>query len=257
MSNAPTDAREQFHRHAANYAVSVPHSSGESLQILTDWASLNRYDLGLDIATGPGFTAFAIAPFCNSVVASDIADGMLEQARKIAAERQIENVRFEIVDAHTIPYPDASIDIVSCRTAPHHFQDIGKFLSEVHRVLTPSGIFLLSDTTTSEDPQLSEWHQRVELLRDPSHLNAPTPSRWRKLIAESGFQITHETASKVKMTFRDWVKRSGTPDDVSGELHRDFGSASSGVKAEYDIADLDSGDFAFQWPVFNCRASNV
>ncbi len=254
MSDVPADAREQFHRHAANYASSVPHSSGESLQILSHWASLQSYDLGLDIATGPGFTAFAIAPYCNQVVASDIADGMLEQARKIADERQIDNVSFEIIDAHSISYPDDAIDLVTCRTAPHHFQDIGKFLSEVHRVLKSTGVFLLSDTTTSENLHLADWHQRVELLRDPSHLTSPTPSQWRKLMAEAGFHITHEKASRVHLTFWDWVKRSGTPESVSDGLHRDFADASDDVKEEYGISEISDGDFGFQWPVFNCRA---
>ena len=136
-----TEAGEQFHRQAAKYAVSEAHSTGESLRILTAWAALGRHTLGLDIATGPGFTAFAIAEFCDTIVASDIAPGMLNQARKIAARRGIANVRFEIIDASDIPYPDASVDLVTCRTAPHHFRDIGKFLSEVHRVLRPGASF--------------------------------------------------------------------------------------------------------------------
>ena len=90
MSNTPADAQEQFNRHAANYAVSVPHSSGQSLSILTEWASLGRYELGIDLATGPGFTAFAIAEFCETVVASDIAEGMLVQARNIAARLHLQ-----------------------------------------------------------------------------------------------------------------------------------------------------------------------
>ena len=254
MRSSSTDPQEQFNRHAANYAVSVPHRSGQSLSILTEWASLGRYELGIDLATGPGFTAFAIAEFCETVVASDIADGMLNQARSIATERGIGNVRFEIVDAQNIPYPESSFDIVTCRTAPHHFPDIGRFLSEVHRVLKTSGVFLLCDTTTSEISALAEWHQRVEAIRDPSHVLAPSPSEWRILVGNAGFRITHERATQVNMTFWDWVARSGTPDDVANGLHRDFIDASDGTKDEYGIQRLDADDFAFHWPVFTCRA---
>ncbi len=254
MNTSSTDPQEQFNRQAANYAVSVPHSSGQSLNILTEWASLGRYKLGIDLATGPGFTAFAIAEFCETVVASDIAEGMLVQARSIAAERGIQNVRFEVVDAQNIPYPDSSFDIATCRTAPHHFPDISQFLSEVRRVLKPSGVFLLCDTTTSEIPDLAEWHQRVEAIRDPSHVLAPPPSQWRTLVAKAGFEITHEQATQVNMTFWDWVKRSGTPDEVVRELHRDFARASDAIKDEYGIVQLDGDDFAFHWPVFTCRA---
>lgn len=257
MTIEPSDAQEQFNRQAASYAISVPHSRGDSLRILTEWASIGRYDLALDIATGPGFTAFAVAEFCESVIASDIAEKMLEQARVIATERGIENVRFEVIDAHDIPYENESIDLVTCRTAPHHFSDVGKFLSEVHRVLNRDGIFLLCDTTTSENPQLAEWHQRVEALRDPSHVDAPSPSGWRKLVADAGFEITHSTATQVNMTFWDWVKRSGTPDDIIDSLHQEFATASREIKQEYEITNLPEDDFAFHWPVFTCRALKI
>lgn len=249
-----TESKDQFNRHAKHYATSVPHSSGESLQILSEFAALDRYDIGLDIATGPGFTAFAIAPYCKTVIASDIAEGMLTQARKIAADRNIQNIRFEIVDAQNIPYSDATFDIITCRTAPHHFSDIPQFLAEVHRTLKPDGTFLLCDTTTSENPELAEWHQRAEVLRDPSHAYAPTAFEWRKLVSDTGFEITHEQPSRVNMTFWDWVMRSGTPAQVANHLHQDFATASNAIKNEYGIADLNDNDYRFHWPVFTCRS---
>jgi ubiquinone/menaquinone biosynthesis C-methylase UbiE len=179
---------------------------------------------------------------------------MLTQARQIASERGIENIRFELIDASNIPYPDASIDLVTCRTAPHHFPDIGAFLSEVHRVLTPSGTFLLCDTTTSENAVLAKWHQRAEALRDPTHAYAPSPSEWRELIGSAGFHITHEESTRVNMTFWDWVERSQTPDTVSTPLHQDFVKAKPSVKQEYGIEAIENDDFKFHWPVYNCRA---
>lgn len=247
-------AGEQFNRQAARYAVSQAHSSGESLRILTAWASLERYALGLDIATGPGFTAFAVAGFCDTIVASDIAPGMLAQARKIAEERGIENVRFEIVDACDISYPDASIDLVTCRTAPHHFRDIGRFLSEVRRVLRPGGVFLLCDTTTSEDPGIAIWHHCVEVARDPTHVTAPTPKEWCRDLGGTGFELTHTADTRVDMTFREWVERSGTPAAALEGLYRDFAAAPREVRSEFGIRRLGEDDFEFHWPVFCCRA---
>jgi ubiquinone/menaquinone biosynthesis C-methylase UbiE len=252
-----TEAGEQFDRQAAKYAVSEAHSSGESLRILTEWASLDRYPLGLDVATGPGFTAFAVAGFCDTIVASDIAQGMLDQARKIAARRGIANVRFEMIDASDIPYPGASIDLVTCRTAPHHFRDIGKFLSEVLRVLRPGGVFLLCDTTTSEDPVIAAWHHQVEVARDPTHATAPTPSAWRRHVTDTGFEITHTAATQVDMTFWDWVNRSGTPEAASEGLYRDFAAASQDVRSEFGIRRSGDDDFEFFWPVFCCRVVKI
>lgn len=247
-------AGEQFNRQAARYAVSEAHSSGESLRILTAWASLERYSLGLDIATGPGFTAFAVAGFCDTIVASDIAQGMLDQARKIAEGRGIDNVRFEMVDACDISYPDGSLDLVTCRTAPHHFQDVGRFLSEVNRVLRPGGVFLLCDTTTSENPDVAAWHHRVEVARDPTHATAPTPAAWRMYLNHTGFNITHLAGTRVDMTFREWVERSGTPAEALAGLYRDFAAAPREVRSEFGICRSGDDDFEFYWPVFCCRA---
>ena len=179
---------------------------------------------------------------------------MLDQARAIATERGLQNVRFEAIDAHDIPYPDESNRSCNLSNCASSLSRHRKFLSEVYRVLNRTGVFLLCDTTTSEDALLAEWHQRVEALRDPSHVAAPAPSEWRTLIADAGFEITHSTPTRVDMTFWDWVKRSGSPDDVVEGLHLDFANASDAVKTEYGVSSIDVDDFEFHWPVFTCRA---
>ena len=70
----------------------------------------------------------------------------------------------------------------------------------------------------------------------------------------AGFEITHSTPTQVYLTFWDWVRRSGSPDDVVKGLHLDFANASDAVKTEYGIRSIDVDDFEFHWPVFTCRA---
>ena len=72
-------AQEQFGRQAQHYSTSAGHSSGESLQVVRDWASTARYGRAVDVATGTGFTAFTIAPFAESVVASDLTPEMIAE----------------------------------------------------------------------------------------------------------------------------------------------------------------------------------
>ncbi len=249
--------RDHFNDMAERYAQSASHRSSESINILKNWAADGRYELGIDIASGPGFVAYAVAEYCDTVVVSDIAEKMLDEARKLAKERAISNVRFEIVDAHDIDYPDASFDLVTCRTAAHHFYDVEKFLSEVHRILKPSGVFLFCDTTTSEDPELARWHQRVEAVRDTSHANAPPPSAWTRNIGDAGFEVADTASATVDMVFWNWVERSGTSEEDAKGLHRDFAQASDEVKREYRITATDDDDFEFSWPVYTCRAVKI
>ena len=121
-------------------------------------------------------------------------------------------------------------------------------------MLRSGGVFLLCDTTTSEDPDVAAWHHRVEVARDPTHATALTPSEWRRYVTQTGFDITQYAATRVEMTLREWVDRSGTPAAASEGLHRDFAAAVENVKSEFGICPSGDDDFAFYWPVFCCRA---
>ena len=82
--------------------MSRAHSASESLRLFKEFAGDRRYGVALDIATGPGFTAFAVADQCDYVSASDISGGMLGQVEKLAGERGLENVGRAFIDAHRV-----------------------------------------------------------------------------------------------------------------------------------------------------------
>ena len=239
---------------ASEYAASVSHSSGESLQVIARLASEGRFGLALDIATGPGFTAFGVAPYCGHVIASDVAPGMLAEARRIAAERGLANVGFAFAAAEALPYRDASFDLVTCRTAPHHFADVPLTLREVARVLRPGGVYLLADTTTSEDAAARAWHQDMERRRDPTHLRNLAPSEWRAAIKSAGLRLDFETVSRVNMGFNAWTRRSGTPEDVREQMRVEWRSTPPEAVEQFRVQPAASGDFTFSWPAFICRA---
>ena len=248
-------ARAQFDATALHYAASVPHATSDSLAVVRKWTAGSRYSSALDIATGPGFTAFAIAPYCNSVIASDISLAMLEQVDSGKVERQLTNIETAIADATDLPFANARFQLVTCRTAPHHFNNMPRFISEVYRTLTPGGKFILVDTTTPEEEEPRDWHHRVESMRDTSHIKALTPAEWTAALQAGGFQVTDSTVTRVDMTFRHWVERSSTPADVVAELERAFATASDAAVTRFKIARIrDGDDFRFSWPVFAANA---
>ena len=250
-STAHQLARDQFDATAQHYATSTPHQHGDSLAIVRKWVAGNRYDSALDIATGPGFTAFAIAPYCNTVIASDISTAMLNQAKASATGRQLTNIETRFADATALPFPDATFQLITCRTAPHHFNDIPKFINEVSRTLIPGGTFILVDTTTVEDKEPRAWHHNVELARDPSHAKALTPDEWNAALQQGGFTVADTAFTRVNMTFRDWVNRSNTPDDVVRQLEQEFANATFQVRNHFKVSPINNtADFTFSWPVF-------
>ena len=66
----------------------------------------------LDVATGTGNVAIPLARKGADVTGVDIAPNLLEQARQRAAAEQLA-IRFDEGDAESLPYPDASFDLVT------------------------------------------------------------------------------------------------------------------------------------------------
>ena len=82
-------SQEQFGRTAANYATSVTHNGNDSLVDLRALleAEGTRFRTAVDVGTGPGFMAFAIAPYCERVIATDVTPQMLEEVRRLRHDR--------------------------------------------------------------------------------------------------------------------------------------------------------------------------
>jgi SAM-dependent methyltransferase len=249
-----TSAREQFGKQAAFYAISPAHRQGENLDAVRELAERDRFRRAIDIATGAGFMSFALAARSDEVLATDIALPMLEQTRRLAGERRLGNVGLALTVAEFLPFLDGSLDAVACRTAAHHFEDLGRFLDESARVLRPGGVFLLVDTVTPEMPDTALWMNRVEELRDHSHVRDLAPSEWHREIQARGLRITDSVLTRTRLTFNDWVFRSGSPPDEVMRLRRDFQAASAVVREAFEIAPTGEDDFSFSWPSLVVRA---
>ena len=123
--------QQQFGSHAAAYATSTVHAKGASLNRLVELVKPGTHWQALDIATGAGHTAAAFAPHVARVIASDITDEMLDEARKLAAGQGARQHGDGSADAEALPFEDGHFDLVTCRIAPHHFPDIPTFVGEV------------------------------------------------------------------------------------------------------------------------------
>ena len=244
--------RQQFDSQAEHYVISTAHSSSSSLDLIVELAKDSKFQIAADIGTGPGFTAFALAEFCDDMIATDITSNMLNAAANSIEKKSIDNISVGYVDAMQMSFIDNSLDLISCRTAAHHFSSLPLFLGEVYRVLKTDGVFLLSDTTTSENPFIRNWHQEMEFRRDNTHIRAPSPSEWRKEISQTGFVVQDERFTTVDMTFREWVERSGTHKDEVKKMWDEWLLLPEQIKSEFNICKTGK-DFSFSWPVYLAR----
>ena len=168
--------------------------------------------------------------------------------------RGLSNVEFQVAAAESLPFTAESFDIVTCRIAPHHFQNVSAFLSESYRVLRPSGLLCMIDTVCPESERLIRWQNRVEKLRDNSHVWAYPPSQWRKMIQEAGFKIEKETESKnAEIQFSWWTQRETKSRELVTQIRSAFEGLSVQESAIYDIR-RDGDELYFAWPMYSVQA---
>jgi len=198
--------QSQFGENAQSYVESKVHRMGASLARLLELVPAKPEWRVLDIATAVGYTAFTFAPKVAHVWATDITSEMLELARKEALERGLKNVTIEYADAESLPYDDASFELVTCRIAPHHFGDVNRFLREAARVLIPDGILAVVDNVVP-DGVSGDYVNAFEKLRDPSHERCLSLHEWVAAFSEAGLTVIHQETLTKEMHFEFWAKR--------------------------------------------------
>lgn len=230
-----------FDLNARRYAESPVHQSGPSLPVLLRLAQPGPGDMVLDIATGTGHTALAVAEYASEVIGLDVSSKMLAEAHRLAAEQGRGNVRFVEGSADALPFPGNHFTLVTARHAPHHFRSVETFLAEVFRVLRAGGRFVLADqvSPTAED---QAWIDRWEIIRDPSHFTQRTPDAWRELAAKAGFVHRESVSVFYDLEFVWWTRQAGATPEQIAALQEHARVAPPGTTRRMDLAFDESGN---------------
>jgi ubiquinone/menaquinone biosynthesis C-methylase UbiE/8-oxo-dGTP pyrophosphatase MutT (NUDIX family) len=196
----------QFSRQAARYARSDSHAGDRDLDLLVEHLAIREGAPILDIATGTGFTAFALAARGARVVGVDLTPAMLKEAQRLSVDPEI---AWMAGDAEALPFADGSFDAVTVRRAPHHFPHLRQAVIEMRRVVRPGGRIGIVDQVPPEDEAGRVLMERLEKLRDPSHVEALTASRWRRLLEELGIEVIFADVVERAFTFEAWLDLGG------------------------------------------------
>jgi ubiquinone/menaquinone biosynthesis C-methylase UbiE len=162
---------DQFTRQALPFSEMPAHSNDEANRLLIDRATVGPEDTVLDVACGPGLVACALAEVARHVTGIDLTPAMIEQAQRRQQAKGLTNLTWLVGDVVPLPFADATFSVVVCRYSFHHFLDPRVVLAEMVRVCMPGGRVAVIDVFTSS-PEQAEAYNRVEKLRDPSHVRA-------------------------------------------------------------------------------------
>jgi ubiquinone/menaquinone biosynthesis C-methylase UbiE len=200
-----TDPREQFGPAAEAYLTSAAHANEAALARAVDVAK-PQGGVVVDVATGAGHTAFAFAPHVDRVVATDITPEMLRVAIGAARKRGLDNINACFAFAEALPFRTGAITGVTCRLGAHHFHDVEQFAAETARVLKPGGWLLLVDIVGVEDDDADDLLDKIEVMRDRSHVRDYRDSVWEKLLHRHHFKIEFKEIIPKPLNAYDWLR---------------------------------------------------
>jgi ubiquinone/menaquinone biosynthesis C-methylase UbiE len=154
---------------AATMAMIAPH--GEAIM---DHLGASGNCQVLDVAAGTGEPGLSIAKHLSdggTVHITDLSDKMLEVAKEKAAASGAKHVEFREADANALPFPDSSMDAVSCRHGFMFVPDMQRTANEMARVLKTGGRVAVAVWAA---PEKNYWVSCM-MQNIKKHIDVPPP----------------------------------------------------------------------------------
>jgi SAM-dependent methyltransferase len=175
---------------------SPTHREGPDLDLVVEWCEPGEGVQALDVATGGQHVARRLREAGASVVTVDPAPGMEPDV---------------ISRAEELPFADASFDVVACRIAAHHFDDVAAAVQEMARVS--------KDRVVVEDTLFQgEEMEDVEKIRDPTHVRRYSEEEWRHFFADAGLEIDRLEIMSRRMPVDAWLERADASPDIAARV---------------------------------------
>lgn len=150
----------------------------------------------LELATGPGALAKRIAPVTKHMLATDYSEGMIAEAKKGACPN---NLRFEVADALSLPYADASFDAVVIVNALHLLPEPERALREMARVLRPDGVLIAPNFVKQRESLLTRFWEALLSLAGLRFANQWTPEEYLDFLKKNGWEVRFYKVMQARM----------------------------------------------------------
>jgi ubiquinone/menaquinone biosynthesis C-methylase UbiE len=164
----------------------------------------------LDVGTGAGAFAIALAPLVGEVVGLDPVPALLEQARLRAPA----NVELVEGDGAALPFPPGSFDLVCSARTFHHAARPELIVAELTRVLRPGGTMLVVDQLAPVDPLAALELNRFEKARDASTTRVLADVDLRSLFDANGLVLHHAEFDREQRDLARYLDLAGCEGDA-------------------------------------------
>ncbi len=125
----------------------------------------------------------------------DAAPEMVQQAKLSAGGEA--RINFQTATAEDLPFPAAKFDLVFSTMTFHHWADQAKGITEVKRVLTARGRWILADFMPSGVPAFLTWSLSAGHMPERGRLNAMLAAHGLRLEARRSVWRTMGNISVV------------------------------------------------------------
>jgi len=161
----------------------------------------------LDVGTGAGALALALAPLVHEVVGIDRVPELLALARERAAE--LPSVSFVEGDATALPFEDFSFDLTGTVRTLHHVPHPEIVIAEMVRVTRLGGRLLVVDQLAPVDPLEALELDRFERARDPSHTRLLPEIDLRQLFEANRLVLIRERRDVDRRDLESYLDLAG------------------------------------------------
>jgi len=179
------EVRERFAATADSVAEHAQQQVEMVREQLESFVMPRSDERAVDVGTGAGTLALALAPLVREVVGVDLVPELLERARANAPA----NVTFVEGDATSLPLESGSFDLACTRRTLHHIARPELAVSELVRVTAPGGHVFVDDQIAPVDPLAALELDRFERARDPSHTRTLPDIDFRHLFEANGLVL--------------------------------------------------------------------
>lgn len=204
-----SSSTERFARTAERVAARQDARAARLAEGVRNFVQPHGGERALDVGTGAGALAFALAPLVREVVGLDPVPELLELAR----QRARPNTQFVEGDGAALPFPDASFDLAGTHRTLHHVPQPDRVVAELARVTRPGGHVLVVDQLAPGDIAAAAALHEFETVRDPSHTRLLANGELRELFAANGLSVLRERRENERRDLSAYLDLAGCEGD--------------------------------------------